>query len=55
MMLLPTCGDRCDDVRQSFGESSLEYQQCRANRASGSSRTGGGSYGGWSSGGGGHK
>jgi len=56
MMLLPTCGDRCDDVRQTFGESSLEYQQCRASRSSGSSgRTSGGSYGGWSSGGGGHK
>lgn len=55
MMLLPTCGDSCDETRQTFGEASLEYQQCRANRASGSSaRTGGGSYGGWSSGGG-HK
>ena len=57
MMLLPTCGDSCDDTRRTFGESSLEYQQCRANRSSGSGvRTGGGSYGGWSSGGGGgHK
>jgi hypothetical protein len=46
-------GDRCDDVRASFGTDSAEYQQCVASRGSGS-RTGGGSFGGYSSGGG-HK
>ena len=53
--ILPECdGDNCDDVRSSFGASSNEYRQCLAKRASGSGRTGGGSFGGWSSGGG-HK
>lgn len=55
--ILATCssGDDCNDVRRSFGEASNEYQQCLANRGSGgSSRTGGGSFGGFSSGGG-HK
>ncbi len=53
MMLLSTCGDDdCDEVRQTFGAASTEYQQCTARRASGGSgRVGGGSYGGWSSGG----
>ena len=37
--------------RQSFGEASNEYQQCVRNRATGSSRTSGGSFGGFSSGG----
>jgi hypothetical protein len=46
-------GDRCDDVRASFGTDSAEYRQCVASRGSGS-RTGGGSFGGYSSGGG-HK
>ena len=47
----------CYEVRNSFGESSAEFQQCMNNRSSGSYRSGssGGSYGGWSSGGGGHK
>jgi hypothetical protein len=47
-------GNRCDEVRQAFGPNSNEYQQCLAQRGSGSSgRTGGGSFGGGS--GGGHK
>ena len=47
---------RCQPLRDSFGEASAEYQQCLQNNRSGSGvRTGGGSYGGFSSGGGGHK
>jgi hypothetical protein len=53
--LLSQCGqDECAEFKRSFGEASAEYRQCRANRATGA-RTVGGSYGGWSSGGGGHK
>lgn len=57
VILLSQCGDdECDDIRNTFGEASAEYQQCARNRGSGSSgvRSGGGSFGGWSSGGG-HK
>lgn len=44
----------CNDLRSTFGEASQEYQNClRSNRGSGL-RTGGGSFGGFSSGGG-HK
>ena len=49
---------RCDDIRNTFGAASTEYRQCLASSgsSSGSLRTGGGSYGGWgSAGGGGHK
>jgi hypothetical protein len=54
--ILSQCGDDdCDEVRSTFGASSNEYRQCLAQRSSGTSgRVGGGSYGGWSSGGG-HK
>ena len=53
--ILSQCGgDRCDNVRQTFGAASAEYQQCQRSSTS-SSRTSGGSFGGWSSGGGGHK
>jgi hypothetical protein len=45
-------GPDCDSVRSTYGEASQEYQNCLASR--GSSRTGGGSFGGFSSGGG-HK
>ena len=48
--------DECDNVRDTFGAASREYQQCKAN-ASGAMRaprTGGGSFGGFGSGGG-HK
>lgn len=47
-------GDSCDDVRSTFGASSNEYQQCVARSNSGGFRSSGGSFGGWSSGGG-HK
>jgi hypothetical protein len=55
-MMLKGCADeRCDDMRSTFGEQSAEYQQCLSNRSSSGMRTSGGSYGGYSSGGGGHK
>jgi len=60
VLVLSQCSsDSCSDVKSTFGEASAEYRQCRANQGSGA-RTGGGvgyggSYGGWSSGGGGHK
>ena len=54
LWLLDTSRDECDGVRQTFGASSVEYQQCRERgRYAHSSQ--GGSYGGWSGGGGGHK
>jgi uncharacterized membrane protein YgcG len=56
VQVLTQCSrDDCDQLRDTFGASSNEYQQClRSNRGSGSGfRTGGGSYGGF--GGGGHK
>lgn len=57
VMLLNTFSDdECDPVRDTFGATSREYQQCKAN-ASGAQRaprTGGGSFGGFGSGGG-HK
>jgi uncharacterized membrane protein YgcG len=55
VMMLSQCGSNdCDDVRRTFGASSTEYQQCQRSSGSGV-RSSGGSYGGWSSGGGGHK
>jgi hypothetical protein len=55
IMLLSECGgDECDEVRATFGAASTEYQQCQRRAGSGGVRTGGGSFGGWSSGGG-HK
>jgi ribosomal protein S27AE len=57
MLLMARCdsSDDCSAQRQTFGESSAEYQQCQRNARSGGFRTGGGSFGGFSSGGGGHK
>ena len=52
MFIVDACSDDCDDVRSTFGASSAEYQQCK--RSGGSGVRSGGSYGGWSSGGG-HK
>ena len=57
MAIMGSCDDNsdCGDVKSTFGEASSEYRQCLSQRGSGSgSRTGGGSFGGWSSGGG-HK
>ncbi len=44
-------GPDCDSLRASYGEASQEYQNCLASRRSGGYRTGGGSFGGFSSGG----
>ncbi len=58
ILLLAMCShDSCSDVRRAFGSNSLEYQQCKSRAAAG---TGayygtGGAWGGYSSGGGGHK
>ncbi len=55
MIMLAQCGSNdCADVRRTFGAASTEYQQCQRNAGSGYRGSGGGSYGGWSSGGG-HK
>lgn len=45
--------DDCDALRRTYGEASNEYQQCKRSGGSGV-RTGGGSFGGFSTGGG-HK
>jgi Domain of unknown function (DUF4178) len=52
IVIMDACSDDCDDVRNTFGASSAEYQQCK--RSGGSGVRSGGSSGGWSSGGG-HK
>jgi Domain of unknown function (DUF4178) len=52
MMIVDACSDDCDDMRNTFGAASAEYQQCKARGGSGVRS--GGSVGGWSSGGG-HK
>jgi hypothetical protein len=53
LAILDSCSDNCREVRDTFGADSLEYQQCKRSGGTGA-RTGGGSYGGYSSGGG-HK
>ncbi len=58
LVLLSQCSrrDDCEELRRTFGAGSNEYQQClRSSGGSGSSGSRGGSFGGWSSGGGGHK
>jgi Domain of unknown function (DUF4178) len=58
IVLLAMCSrDSCRDERRAFGPNSAEYQQCKARSASGSTTYvgTGGSWGGYSSGGGGHK
>ena len=47
--------DSCQSYKDSFGEFSNEYQQCRSSLARPSGSGYGGSWGGYSSGGGGHK
>ncbi len=48
--------DDCDQFKRSYGAASNEYQQCaRASGGVGGVRGYGGSYGGFSTGGGGHK
>jgi uncharacterized membrane protein YgcG len=58
LLLISRCSqDDCDPIRTTFGEASNEYQQCRrtSHGSGGFWRTNGGSFGGYSSGGGGHK
>lgn len=57
LWLVRACSrDDCAPLKQTYGEASLEYQQCvRNHRGVSSGRSWGGSYGGFSSGGGGHK
>jgi hypothetical protein len=43
----------CDDLRSTYGEASQEYQRCVTDQRN-AARTGGGAYGGYSTGGG-HK
>jgi uncharacterized membrane protein YgcG len=46
----------CDSTRSTYGSASSEYQSClNSNRSGSGYRTGGGAFGGFSSGGGGHK
>jgi hypothetical protein len=56
VLMLKNCSsnNNCSDLRDTWGDTSPEYQQCLRS-GGGSSRTGGGSYGGFGSGGGGHK
>ena len=52
LLMLFRCDDSrdCSQVRATYGEASAEYQNCVRSSSSGG-RTGGGSFGGWSSGG----
>jgi hypothetical protein len=58
IVLLAWCSqDSCRDQRRAFGAYSQEYQQCKSRAAAGTGSYygSGGSWGGYSSGGGGHK
>jgi ribosomal protein S27AE len=58
VLLLAMCShDGCAGVRQAYGEASPEYRQCRVREAAGTGYYAGtgGAWGGYSSGGGGHK
>lgn len=59
VVLIGRCSsDDCDSVRDDFGADSAEFAQCRRASGSGGGRipsSSGGSYGGYSSSGGGHK
>ena len=63
VLLLRACSnsDDCAQYRDSYGEASAEYAQCKRNSGGGriypggGGSYGGGSYGGYSGGGGGHK
>jgi hypothetical protein len=55
LLLFRCSGDDCGELRSTYGEASLEYQNClNSNRSGSGFRTSGGSFGGFSSGGG-HK
>ena len=58
VLLLAMCSrDSCSNERKAFGPDSAEYQQCRARASAGTATYvgTGGAWGGYSSGGGGHK
>lgn len=56
MLLLSRCSrDECDSAARAYGQGSAEHRQCLNSRGGGVGRVGGGSFGGYSSGGGGHK
>jgi uncharacterized membrane protein YgcG len=57
VLMITRRGDRvCDEIRQTYGENSNEARQCEQNQGSGGTARGyGGSFGGYSTGGGGHK
>ena len=62
LLMLFRCGSGgggasdCGDTLATFGEASAEYQSCLNNHRGGAGyRSGGGAFGGFSSGGGGHK
>jgi hypothetical protein len=58
IILLAWCSqDSCRDVKRAYGSYSQEYQQCKARSAAGAGAYygTGGAWGGYSSGGGGHK
>jgi hypothetical protein len=54
LVVMDRCSSDCASARDTFGADSAEYQQCLRGSGSGVGRVGGGSYGGYSSGGG-HK
>ena len=53
MLVMFKCdgGDDCSQLRSTYGEASAEYQNCLRSSSGGGFRTGGGSFGGYSSGG----
>lgn len=53
LFVLPSCSDACGEVKDRYGASSPEYQQCRAREDSGGGSSGswGSSHGGYNSGG----
>lgn len=52
LLMLLRCGDDdCGELRSTYGEASAEYQNCVRRASSGGLRSGGGSFGGYSSGG----
>ncbi|WP_269629856.1 DUF4178 domain-containing protein [Pelomonas sp. BJYL3] len=56
LLLFRACSsDDCQSYKETFGESSAEYQACKRSGGVRSSGGSGGSWGGYSSGGGGHK
>ncbi len=51
VLMLLMCSNDCADVRERYGDQSLEYRQCISRPSGRGGGSGGGSYGGYSSGG----